>query len=351
MHRMIIIGLGICFVLATPSFAFHDGGVAACRGCHTMHNSEDGVPIDPDHPNGNAWLLKEANPSEMCLSCHATSRGKVFWNDPLNPPPEKGAGNFTYLLEDNINDGHNGGQNPIPGHKAGHNIIAPSYGSVADPVLVTAPGGSFRSDHLACSSCHDPHGTQAFRLLYGAGRMVNDGYFLFENAAPTAEGINFSDSAPEANNYHTAYQGGMSAWCANCHGDYHNNGTALIHPSGETVGGSIADNYNMYNGTSDYEGGTQATAYLAAVPFEDASMTIESTMGPSAGSQVSCISCHRAHATSAPNAGRWDFNLTLLAEDGVESGSYAIPNPYDEHQRSLCNKCHVKDADDEGSNP
>jgi len=27
----------------------------------------------------------------------------------------------------------------------------------------------------------------------------------------------------------------------------------------------------------------------------------------------------------------------------VESGSYAIPNPFNEYQRSLCNKCHAQD--------
>ena len=58
------------------------------------------------------------------------------------------------------------------------------------------------------------------------------------------------------------------------------------------------------------------------------------------------MSCHRAHATSAPDAGRWDFNVTGLAEDGQESGSFALPNPYDGNQRSLCNKCHSQDEYD-----
>ena len=52
--------------------------------------------------------------------------------------------------------------------------------------------------------------------------------------------------------------------------------------------------------------------------------------------------------------GRWDFNLSTLATDGVESGSYAIPNPYASTagalQRSLCNKCHNKDVNDDGAN-
>ena len=50
------------------------------------------------------------------------------------------------------------------------------------------------------------------------------------------------------------------------------------------------------------------------------------------------------NASSAPDAGRWDFRVTFLANDGTGSGSYALPNPFDESQRSLCNKCHVKDG-------
>jgi hypothetical protein len=65
-----------------------------------------------------------------------------------------------------------------------------------------------------------------------------------------------------------------------------------------------------------------------------------------------CLTCHRAHASSAPDAGRWDFNVTLLHEDGDESGSYEIPDPYSSvNQRSLCNKCHKKDVDDHIETP
>ncbi len=60
-----------------------------------------------------------------------------------------------------------------------------------------------------------------------------------------------------------------------------------------------------------------------------------------------CLSCHRAHASSAPAAGRWDFNVALLDEDGLVSGSYPIPNPYlDPDQGTLCSKCHEGGAPD-----
>ena len=342
----IIIGVPVLAVLMCfPVLAYHDAGVAHCNGCHTMHNSQDGQLVDPDSPNGNAWLMVQSESSDVCLACHATRLGAVFGDDPLNPPAERGGGNFTFLLEDNINDGHAGADNPISGDAAGHNIISANMGVAADATLTTAPGGTFPAGILSCTSCHDPHGNGDFRLLYGAG-PVQDGSYNFTAPAPDATGLGlFGPGESESN--HTAYNDGMSDWCANCHGDYHAINGNLRHPAGVALGGSISTAYNLYNGTEDISGGTQATAYLAEVPFEDSTVTTDSTAGPSANSKVACISCHRAHATSAPDAGRWDFSVTLLMEDGHESGSYPIPDPYNSiNQRSLCNKCHVKDAGD-----
>ena len=342
MRKALIVTLGLCFI-GTPVFAFHDGGVAHCNGCHTMHNSQDGALVDPDSPNGNPWLLIDSTPSDVCLSCHERSRGAVLWETPNSPAAQRGAGNFIFLLDDNLNDGHGGATDPIPGDAAGHNINAPGYGVATDATLTTAPGGSFPASIMGCTSCHDPHGNASFRLLYGIGTVQGQ---PFTNPAPEAEGLSLF-GAGESQSNHTAYHGGMSAWCGNCHGDFHNNNTMLIHPSGSALGG-IAQTYNLYNGTSDQTGGTQATAYLPDVAFEDPAMTTSSTTGPVGGSQVSCITCHRAHGSSGPDAGRWDHNVTFLHEDGVESGSYQIPDPYgDLNQRSLCNKCHNKDVGDE----
>lgn len=344
----LVLSVGALTLMVSPVLAFHDAGVARCSGCHTMHNSENGALIDADAPNGNPYLLRDATASDVCLSCHATSRGAVWGSDPLAPPPNKGAGNFVFLTEDNLNDARYGNlpANYMPGRHAGHNVVAPSKNAAADPTLLTAPGGTYPSSAMSCTSCHDPHGNEHFRLLYGAG-YVKAGNYTFNNAAPNAEGVSATSSTDaETRTRHTAYKGGMSGWCGNCHGNYHNQSTRMVHKSGVAMGASIAQIYNQYNGSSDITGGLAATAYLPEVAFEDAAMTVDGTNGPNELSEVSCISCHRAHATSAPNAGRWDFNVGLLREDGVLSASYAIPNPYDTHQRSLCNKCHAKDAGD-----
>ncbi len=332
----------LIYLLTGTALAVHD----QCTDCHTIHNSQNGQPVDPANPNGNVYLLRFGSATDLCLSCHATRFGAVLGTNPLAPPPELGAGNFVFLLSSNLNDAANGATNPIPGSAAGHNLNAPAYGLAPDATYAVAPGGTFPSNQMACTSCHNPHEKKSFRILNGAG-PVQGGLYTFTAPAPIAQGIAL-DGPAETNSNHTAYQSGISEWCGNCHGNFHesSHNSRFEHPAGENLDGSIIQQYDRYNGTSNPTSGTHATAYLAALPFEDAAVTTTSTTGPTSSSKVMCLTCHRAHATSAPHAGRWDFNVSLLANDGVVSGSYPIPNPYaDPLQRKLCYKCHVNGTD------
>lgn len=326
-----------------PAAAFHQGGVAECGGCHIVHNSQDGRPVAAG-PDNNYQLLAES-PSEVCLMCHAEGVGAVLGVDPLTPPPEKGAGNFVFLLEDNLNDAPGGRLNPIPGAAAGHNIVAPAYGLYADIRHHTAPGGTFPASELGCTSCHDPHGSGTFRMLRGAG-VVQDGVAVFMAPAPAAMGIDLRGGV-ESVDSHSAYLDGMSRWCGNCHGRFHDEGdSSFEHPSEEMLDSEVRQQYNRYDGENNPTGGTPTLAYLPDVPFEDADAAVSSREGPSPRSSVMCLTCHRAHASSAPSAGRWDFNVALLDDDGVESGSWAIPNPYaPANQGTLCRKCHESEPD------
>jgi nitrate reductase cytochrome c-type subunit len=70
-----------------------------------------------------------------------------------------------------------------------------------------------------------------------------------------------------------------------------------------------------------------------------------------------CLTCHRAHASAFNDATRWDMTHELLAESWptaanlVTMGAVAnspyygrdIAADFGDYQRSLCNKCHVKD--------
>jgi hypothetical protein len=336
---VLALACGILLAWCSPGLGFHDGGAASCSSCHVMHASEDGMVVF----EGSDPLLRGATATDVCLMCHGGQHG-VFGNNPLNPPRERGAGNFVFLLEENLNDGADGLTHPIGGEAAGHSIMSMDYGVGADPRWVYGPGGNFPSDQLGCTSCHDPHGNDSFRMLNGVGPVQN-GLFEFMYPAPLGEGLDVTDPlATEADDRHTAYQRGFSQWCANCHGFYHEEtGTGTFsHASDAVLEPHHNRTYNLYNGTSDPYGNFALTSYLAAVPVESGKALPRSTEGSRSGSRVMCLTCHRAHASSAPAAGRWDFNVERLEEDGLVSGSHPIPSPFpsDQNQGQLCAKCH-----------
>jgi hypothetical protein len=360
MKKAIVLMMALLFVVSYSSavMAFHDAGVAECAGCHTMHNSQDGALVDPDSPTGNAYLLKDATPSDTCLSCHA-GYGQ------LGDGTGRGPGGDFYWTTVDVSWVAHGSTNTVEGREHGHNMDAPGHGLVEDDVLTSAPGGTFDATYLGCNSCHDPHGNTNFRLLYGVGdteaNYPGAGY-TFSEPAPIAEGnsrkTNTGDSGEELIGQHTAYISGMSDWCANCHSGMHSDMTSsYVHPAGEDLGSDISGNYNAYVTSNNTTGGAYATAYLPLVPFEDSANTTSSTTGTTGTSQVMCLTCHRAHASPFPDAGRWDFGETFLADSHPDQASEPYIATYDGApldlvvQRSLCNKCHVQDADDEMPEP
>ncbi|MBK9304953.1 MAG: hypothetical protein IPM94_14040 [bacterium] len=161
------------------------------------------------------------------------------------------------------------------------------------------PGGDFDSQYLTCTSCHDPHGNENYRLLYGdegTGPIYGGARYTFDSPAPIALGNsrrtlgNSPTGVPETDLSHTVYKSGMSEWCANCHTDLHaGNTTDFVHPTGEDMGSLVAATYNAYISTDQTSGGDPATSYRGLVPFEAVNVDLETidplnyTQGPTPG--------------------------------------------------------------------
>jgi hypothetical protein len=154
----------------------------------------------------------------------------------------------------------------------------------------------------------------------------------------------------------------MSDWCANCHVNFHSQETNnFVHPEGD-LGSTVAATYNAYVNTDDQSGGNVATAFRGLTPFEAVNVDLETvdsmnyTQGPTGVDQVSCVTCHRAHATAFDDIGRWDFDADFIVDSHPQAGDGGVgPNDatnkyyqytFIQNQRSLCNKCHVKDFED-----
>jgi len=409
--------------LSGMAYAFHSGGVADCGGCHSMHSPK----------TGGSALLIGTDYSSTCLSCHANA-GAGSYHIMTYPLPAAGAapinyspgGDFAWLAK-TYSYTPRAGATPVVenGQTHGHNVIAADFGLTVDSDFATAPGGTFPSAQLGCNSCHDPHGkyrriggdttytiattgapiiasgsyatskvptaTQAvgsYRLLAGQNYTQNAGTLpISYPGAPIASAPSTYSQSEATQQVRVAYGTAATGsgkttwglWCATCHPGMHSTGN-YVHPVDQGLSSTIVNNYGAYV-SSGVMTGTPATSYLSLVPFMEnnsdyatlkthASNTNASLGGPGSSDQVSCLSCHRAHASGFKDMLRWGMeNEFITVADasgnaiwpGIDNGAPAANAQgrtsaemraayYDRqatlfgaYQRVLCNKCHAQD--------
>jgi hypothetical protein len=316
--------------ISATSYAFHDGGVARCEACHTMHNSfQQGAmsgtgtttigAYGTGNPSNSAvFLLRGTDQSSTCLNCHekSTDTGPSSYHvsttqatidaSANKAPLQRGpGGDFGWLRIATTTS------TASPKDRHGHNIVAADFGYTADGVNLTAPGTTFAATQLNCISCHNPHnalrrtdefGTQAttgapivasgsyndspvatstaavgvYRFLRGAGvDQAPKSYssFVFGATAPDAVAPKSYNRTEAVSDTVVAYGQGMSQWCGNCHGSfydtaYSSGNSGHGHPTNVALGATILANYNAYVKTGDMSG-TQGFSSL--VPVEQGS--------------------------------------------------------------------------------
>jgi predicted CXXCH cytochrome family protein len=212
-QNVIVAGSG-----AVDNFGFHAGGVAACDGCHVMHNANGGIAKSTTGLSGepmwnnhtNAYLLQGGDQSSTCLICHGstdTTRSAQFLVADLSggtPSNRTPGGDFGWLTQDFT--GVNGAGDSL-GASHGHNVAALDFGWDVDTRFTdgVAPGGSytfngtFQQEKFACSSCHDPHGR--YRLQDNAGTLEYAGPFAGSPATLPIAASGSYGQAPLAGSY------------------------------------------------------------------------------------------------------------------------------------------------------
>ncbi len=410
--------------LSGVAYAFHSGGVANCDGCHSMHAPKIGA----------LHLLIGSDYSSTCLNCHAhadtvpSSFHVMTYPVPAAgvPPAElTPGGDFAWLLKSYVYS-VSGTTTTELGQTHGHNVIAADFGITVDSDFPTSPTGTFPSTQLGCNSCHDPHGKYrriggdttytvattgapiidsgsynnsavptagqavgSYRLLAGMGYSQNNGTLAINYpGTPIASCPSIYNQSEVANQVRVAYGyaatgNGLTTWglwCATCHPGMHSAGN-IVHPIDQALGSTIANIYQTYVSSGNLTG-SAANSYLSLVPFIENSSdyavlkshanNINSYLnGPGTSDQVSCPSCHRAHAAGWPNMLRWNMQSEFITyADGsgnpVWPGVDTTPNApqlaigrtsaetmaayynrvatlFGAYQRVLCNKCHAQD--------
>jgi predicted CXXCH cytochrome family protein len=398
--------------VSTTSYAFHSGGVAECNGCHSMHAPNQGgsnllIGIDPS----STCLTCHEHAGDTGPSSYHISTAAV--DMPAGTPPKQRTpgGDFGWLKK-----GYTfvvrGTTNNELAETHGHNVVAAANAYIADPVNTNAPGGTFVSSQLGCQSCHDPHGrgrragtdsapTFSVPSAGIAGLPIKGSGSYGTSAVPDASnavgiyrilaypgylgaaGVTWGGwpiaSAPSGynqtealNQVRVAYGGTgnntWANWCSSCHSDMHTSSGRLVHPVDQALsGGGIFNTYNAYVKSGDLSG-TAATSFNSLVPFAEATSDFavlkshavnngSQLGGPAGVDRVTCLSCHRAHATAFPEMLRWNMENEFIVSNGayqIESrgrtNAEAVASYYDRpvtqfasYQRVLCNKCHAKD--------
>lgn len=352
-------------LLGSPALAFHDGGVATCTGCHSMHSS-------PAPEN----LLMKSDQSSTCLRCHeragdsgpngyhiSTPASELGTSTDI-PKQRTPGGDFGWLRQNLTGTATYGGPISNQGVTRGHSIIAKdnNYLTVDG---ATAPGGTMPASELACTSCHDPH-SRARRLADGSigypttatpfSPIVESGSYGFIPTADEAAGVYrlLGGSAYQAFDGGPSFPGNPAAvvneiynrteavtqtrvayghgttggyaswgkWCATCHPGMHKDSASnLVHVVDDQLNGE-ATTYNSYIKTGDLTG-VVGSSFTSLIPFASNTKDVASLAamavnddsnlnGPAATDRVLCLSCHRAHASGWNYGLRWNSDAEFL---------------------------------------
>jgi predicted CXXCH cytochrome family protein len=352
-------------LVGAPLWAFHDGGVATCGGCHSMHSS----------PSTDHLLMKSDN-SSTCLRCHErlgdTGPSSYHISTPSAelatatdiPKQRTPGGDFGWLRQTLTATNTRGSVVTNSGYTRGHNIIAADNGyTFVDGA--TAPGGTMPAGELSCTSCHDEHsgarrlsdgtiiypsssgvypaiaesGSYGFipgageaagvyRLLGGASYQAFSGGPSFPGnpAAVVPSTYNRTEAATQTR---VAYGYGTTSgyaswgkWCATCHTGMHTDTASnLVHVVDAALGGQ-ANTYNSYIKSGDLTG-SATNSFTSLVPFVKNTNDVATLAalaknddsdlsGPAATDRIACLSCHRAHASAWMYSLRWNGEVEFL---------------------------------------
>ena len=100
-----------------------------------------------------------------------------------------------------------------------------------------------------------------------------------------------------------------------------------VHPVDESLGTNVANVYNAYVKSGDLTG-VAASSFTSLVPFAENTGDIATLQahakndntylnGPATSDKVTCLSCHRAHASGWPEALRWNMEGEFMVYNSL----------------------------------
>ena len=318
------LSLGLAIVMSLFLFAgstVYANVSGQCSNCHTMHDSQGGSAMAAGTTAGAPYAALLIND---CVGCHTTPTTGI--NDPYDnatPYVRSTAGIATGLNDDACLAG-----GFFPHDTMGTGDNADNHhgmGNTSDPAGIATGAFYDGSTGLGCGGINGCHGNETdlsdmdaiagghhdtsstYRMLYvGTKTVCGSPAEDYEEAIikTPATGVVYESTGQNVNIYSAGTVGGteatISELCGKCHGDFHGaantqEGTPsewIRHPSdvalltGWEMGGVYAfDGNDAKNNPFGYDNATY-------------------TGKPT---QVTCLSCHRAHGTENQDLLRWGY--------------------------------------------
>ena len=345
--------IAFCLLLSISSLVFSPSSLQAvvcvgecvCSNCHTMHNSQNGQPMNFDSSDiPNALLLRGS-----CISCHGQNPGGSsniisFGNVPQvlhSAITDLAGGNFKYLTTSDM---------------FGHNVkeLNNPDGSMTG---TTPPGDEFNQTGItwgagATFTCAGKYGCHGDRTISGSLDAIKGAHHYNDKdlkfSGPINEGNQAKTSGTIGEQVGSSYRflkgvkgGEDTDWQATNSVTDHNEykgatvgveGGDAYTPGGNTISGFCAECHGNFHGGSADIGGPTGTPWLRHptdislpssgeyIAYTTYSLTapVARTTIPSSPSAtvtpsnttddiIMCLSCHRAHASPYFKMMRWDY--------------------------------------------
>lgn len=369
--RLGITTLVLLLLCSTSGWSMVNG---QCSDCHTMHNSQDGAEVV-------SGLNRSLTKGDCigCHTGDNAAGGNIPYvnNSSIEYGPDYDSSGVLTNAEATNSLAGGTFSNMTGNDSYGHNVVGLSS---ADGVLGQTPpgwiatgfpaeGGSSVGDNwttqqLTCAGTNGCHGSHDNADDFADVRGAHHGDDSTIDGSTVAQSYRFlrgilghEDADWErtvSSSDHNAYYGvdrtststtgidtqTISYLCAECHGLFHSNdgsttGSGIIH-NGPTIDNanpwlrhptdfalSSTDAGSEYLDYADADGSLAAesgvtAAYNFIAPLASATSSVESNpFNDTDNDIVTCLSCHRAHGSSYPDALRWDYTAMVA---GTSSG-------------------------------